>query len=547
MQVFLWVHKTAHQNIPNLLLQIFHGFGSPIDHYFHYSCSHERQIFGSVIVATTLPFILLFFLFSLSLPHTMASRTTTDYSKPPRGLRWRSNTFFILSTVAIGLFTDLFLYGLIVPILPFILSDRISIPHSEIQSYTSILLACYAGASLVFSLPAGYIADKLSTRQLPFLVGLVALTLATILLFVGKSIAALIVARILQGTSAAVVWTIGMALVMDTVGSENLGVTVGSIFSFISVGELLAPVVGGIVYKKAGPNAVLGLGLGLLVVDFAMRLLVIEKKVAARYGLVDPPLDHSSDTETGQDDEDANEESPLVGKKDDLEDWKIPKGQPNWVKVLPVIYCLRNPRLLCAQLVAFTQAVLFGVFEATIPTEAQDLFGFDSLKAGVMFVPLVLPYLLLGPLAGKAVDKYGVKPACVIGFSFQAIPLTLLRIPHAGGGSEIAKFGVFVALGGLGMSAISSPSFVEASYVVEKYYKANKDFFGEEGPYAQLYAINSVFFCCGLTVGPLVAGWLRDNIGYGNMNAVIAGFCILVSIVNFFYIGGKPRILRKTA
>ena len=476
----------------------------------------------------------------------MASGTTADHNTPPRGLRWRSNTFFILSTVAVGLFTDLFLYGLIVPILPFILSDRVSIPHSEIQSYTSILLACYAGASVVFSLPTGYISDKLPARQLPFLVGLGALTLATILLFVGKSIVTLITARILQGTSAAVVWTIGMALIMDTVGSEKLGVTIGSIFSFISVGELVAPVVGGVVYKKGGPNAVLGLGLGLLAIDFAMRLLVIEKKVAARYGLVEFPSDNSSEREA-QGEEDANEESPLMGKKDDLEDWEISKDQPKWVKALPIVYCLRNPRLLCAQLVAFTQAALIGVFDATIATEAQDLFGFDSLKAGLLFAPLVLPYLLLGPLAGKAVDKYGVKPACVIGFSFQAIPLILLRIPHAGGGAEIAKFGICLAASGFGLAMISSPSIVEASGVVEKYYQANKDFFGEQGPYAQLYAINSVFFCAGLTVGPLVAGWLRDSIGYGNMNACIAGFCILVSIVSFFFMGGKPRILRKSA
>jgi MFS family permease len=439
-----------------------------------------------------------------------------------------------------GLFTDLFLYGLVVPILPFILSDRISIPHSEIQSYTSILLACYAGASVVFSLPAGYIADKLSARQLPFLVGLVALALSTILLWLGQSIAVLIIARLLQGMSAAVVWTIGMALVMDTVGSDKLGVTIGSIFSIISVGELVSPVLGGVVYEKAGSGAVFGMGFGLLAIDFIMRVLVIEKKVAARYGLLDPLSDNSQDEEAG-------EESPLLGQNNDQENWKVPKDQPNWVKTFPIIYCLHNPRLLTAQAVAFAQAALLGVFDATIPTEAQDLFGFDSLKAGVLFMPLVLPYLLLGPLAGKGVDKYGVKPAAFIGFSYIAIPLILLRIPHVGGTEEIVKFCVFIALSGLGLALISSTSVVEASAVVEKYHLANKDFFGEEGPYAQLYAINSVFFCLGLTVGPLIAGGLRDSIGYGNMNAVVAGFCIAVSILSFFYMGGKPSIFREMA
>lgn len=147
----------------------------------------------------------------------------------PIGLKWRSSTLFIVSTVGIGLFTDLFLYGLVVPILPFILQDRVNLPHDQIQSHVSGLLAAYAGASVLFSPPAAILADRLPTRQLPFLVGLTALLLATLLLFLGQTVAVLTVARVLQGISAAVVWTIGLALVLDTVGPENLGKTIGSV------------------------------------------------------------------------------------------------------------------------------------------------------------------------------------------------------------------------------------------------------------------------------------------------------------------------------
>ena len=147
----------------------------------------------------------------------------------PIGLNWRSSTLFIVSTVGIGLFTDLFLYGLVVPILPFILQDRVDLRPDQIQSHVSGLLAAYAGASVLFSPLAGIIADKLPTRQLPFLVGLTALLLATLLLFLGQNVAVLTVARVLQGISAAVVWTIGLALVLDTVGPGNLGKTVGSV------------------------------------------------------------------------------------------------------------------------------------------------------------------------------------------------------------------------------------------------------------------------------------------------------------------------------
>lgn len=135
------------------------------------------------------------------------------------------------ATVAVGLFTDLFLYGLIVPILPFMLRDRIDLPQDKVQAYTSGLLAAYAGASVLFSIPAGWVADKTGARQTPFLAGLAALLGATILLGVGQSIAVLVVARVLQGISASVVWTVGLAMVLDTVGSENLGKVIGSVWN----------------------------------------------------------------------------------------------------------------------------------------------------------------------------------------------------------------------------------------------------------------------------------------------------------------------------
>jgi MFS family permease len=148
---------------------------------------------------------------------------------PPWGLRWRASTLFIIATVAVGLFTDLFLYGLIVPILPFMLRDRVDLPEEKVQSYVSAMLAAYAGASVVFSLPAGIIADKVRTRQAPFLSGLAALLAATLMLAFGQSIPVLIVARVLQGTSSAFVWTVCLAMILDTVGPGNLGKTIGSV------------------------------------------------------------------------------------------------------------------------------------------------------------------------------------------------------------------------------------------------------------------------------------------------------------------------------
>ncbi|KAL8971961.1 MAG: hypothetical protein Q9197_003004 [Variospora fuerteventurae] len=464
------------------------------------------------------------------------------------GLAWRSSTLYIVSTVGMSLFTDLFLYGLVVPILPFILVDRVNLPKDQVQGHVSVILAAYAGASVLFSPLAGVIADRVSTRQAPFLLGLLALSGATIMLSLGQSVPVLIVARALQGISAAVVWTIGLAMVLDTVGPNNLGKTFGSIFAFISVGELAAPVLGGVAYKKAGYPGVFGMAYALLAIDFVMRLMLIEKKVAAQW---DVTQESGNDDEEEEDqvgnageEEDANEEEPLLRKKEE-ENYKVPDGQSKVVKSYPILYCLKDPRLLTALLLAFNHAALLAAFDATIPMEAEQLFGFDSLKSGLLFIPLVLPYLLLGPVAGWMVDRYGPKPAAVLGFGYLVPASILLRLVRSGGTSQVVIFCVLLSLNGIGLALIGSPSIVDASYVVQRYDRANPDFFGQQGPYAQLYGINSMVFNLGLTLGPLFSGSLKERIGYGNMNVVIAMFCLVTSLLSFIFVGGKPRVMKR--
>ena len=427
--------------------------------------------------------------------------------------------------------------------IPFILRDRLDIPQSQVQFWTSFLLASFAGASVLFCLPSGIISDRSSSRQWPFLAGLIALFSATALFSVAQSILWLVVARILQGMAAAVVWTVGMALLMDTVGSENLGEALGTVFSITSVGELIAPVVGGVAYERFGSNAVFGVGFLLIAIDLVMRIFLIEKKTAAEYG----PLDSGSITSDLTDEEAVTEQTPLVAKNDILEeDWKLPPNLPAWVRTFPIVYCLRNPRLLVAMVFSMAQAIIIGVYDATLPIEAQVLYNFNSLQAGLLFAPLVFPNLIFGPIMGKAVDRYGTKPSAVIGMAFLAVALNLLRIPQAGSTAttrqyEIAKLCTILAFNSIGLSIISAPGVVEQSNVVKNYHLANKEFFGEQGPYAQLYAFNSIFFSAGLAVGPMMAGMLRESYGYGNMNTAVSGLCLMVSILSYFYMGEKPR------
>jgi hypothetical protein len=60
----------------------------------------------------------------------------------------RSSKGFVVVVVCVAVFTDIFLYGLIVPMLPFALAERVGLSGGDIQRWNSILLASY-GASIL--------------------------------------------------------------------------------------------------------------------------------------------------------------------------------------------------------------------------------------------------------------------------------------------------------------------------------------------------------------------------------------------------------------
>ncbi|KAB2581390.1 putative MFS-type transporter [Lasiodiplodia theobromae] len=486
-------------------------------------------------------------------PTTAQPAVENEPPPPPTGLRWRSSRWFIVSTVGMGIFTDMVLYCLIVPVLPFMLQDRIHLPADQIQSQVSNLLAVYAAASVVSSPITGLLADRWTSRQMPFLLGLSSLLIATFLLALGQTIAALVVARALQGLSAAVVWVVGLALLVETVGSDNMGAVIGSIYSLMTVGGLISPVLGGILYRETGYTGVFGISVAIVLIDFIMRLLVIERKVAMQYEQQEtstaklPYGPGSISRETAPFPfNDTNENTPLLGRQH-------PKPDPRYrlsakhlskksflARHVPILVLLPNPRLLTSLLVGFVQALLFGTFDSTIPVAAKENYGFNSLRAGLLFLSLGSFDLFMGPLAGWAVDRFSPRVVAVVGYAWLTPVLSLFQLLAVpGGGHEIAVYCVLLSLCGIGIAIVNAPSLVEAGLVVDRFHEANPELFGARGPHAQLYGLNSMIWNLGLAVGPLVAGWLKTWLGYGNMMAVMAAVCGVTAVLSFFFMGRK--------
>lgn len=72
------------------------------------------------------------------------------------------------------------------------------------------------------------------------------------MLCIGSSIVVLILGRLFQGIAAAVVWVVGLALLVDTVGKDEIAKSMGIVSAATSGAVFLGPLLGGVVYDRGG-------------------------------------------------------------------------------------------------------------------------------------------------------------------------------------------------------------------------------------------------------------------------------------------------------
>ncbi|KAL8826460.1 MAG: hypothetical protein Q9170_007393 [Blastenia crenularia] len=417
----------------------------------------------------------------------------------------------------------------------------------RVQWWNSFIFAIFGAAILIGSPICGWVADRTPNRSITFYTGLLILAAATILFGFARASWVLVISRLFQGLSAAIVYTVGLALLVDTVGRDNIGQWMGTALSSSSFGLIVSPLLGGIVYAKAGYMAVFGMAMALIVVDILMRLVMIEKKMAVKYKPADEvtPANGFYGTFTTQQSEDHGHTNGSIssGKRQDNADdapllVNVSKEPPRAKGKMPTILVLLGmPRLLAAIYGIFVNVAILAAFDGVLPLYVKTLFGWNSLNAGLIFLCLAIP-ALTGPLVGKLSDKVGPRWIAVAGCSLTAPPLILLRlVAHDSTEQKILLCGLLVCCG-FTLILIVSPVAADLSAVVEAKEQANPDAFGPGGAYAQAFALFNCAMAAGTLFGPVVAGSLVDNHGWGVMTAAMGAFAFSGAIPAFFYTGG---------
>ncbi len=326
-----------------------------------------------------------------------------------------------------------------------------------------------------------WLADRIASRRPLLLLGLGLMGVATVLFYLATNVYILVVNRFLQGLSAAIVYSGGLALLVDTVGQAEIGQWMGLALSSANAALLVSPLVGGIVYAHAGYHAVFAVMLTLVGVDILLRLAVIEKGDAARwrermrYGstVEAPPASVRALNASAAADADAGIGAPHdVGKDAGRKQRAIRNGQPRSGRAAerqpllgapvaaakppprraesrlpPMLVLLRSPRLLTAVYGVFIETILVIGFDAVIPTFVKRTFGWDSSRAGLIFLTITVPSLA-APLVGRLSDRHGPRPVALTGFLLAGPTTAALALVDHESFRQIVLFCVLLTITG---------------------------------------------------------------------------------------------------
>ncbi len=392
-------------------------------------------------------------------------------------LKMDRNQVMGLLVVAIAIFTDMLVYSIVVPILP-----QYAAELGASQQVIGLMFACYAVTFLAASPIVGMLSDKIG-RKKPMIIGLVGLLVSTLMFAFASDIAMLVIARALQGISAAVTWTAGLALLADLYPASSRQQAMGLALSGSFAGMLIGPGVGGFLYEYGGYMLPFLAIAGLVVIDGIARIFLLK----------DPPIA-------------TNDEKPSIMR------------------------LLKKPTFVLLAGVITLISVVMSMLEPTLPLYLLNTLEVSPGLIGVLFTVMALSSVVVAPLSYIVANKLGRRRTIVAGLICTALLLPFVALA----GSFLAELAIMALIGAtlaLGLSSVPT-EMTEIS-----------DRMGSGG-YGAVFSVYNIAMSAGMMIGPAAGGLLAGYLGMAAGMMVgglgVVAYAVLLSISMRSSPGGIP-------
>ncbi|KAG4433951.1 hypothetical protein IFR05_010564 [Cadophora sp. M221] len=477
--------------------------------------------------------------------------------------KWRSSRNLVVGTACVALFTETLLGGFPVPMLPYMLEERLQRDPSKTPATTSRLLSSHGFVTMICSPLFAKLFDtwKSSSQKGPLFLSLGLCLVGTALVALTPTLSALYLGRVLQAIAGSAAWLVCTDMITQNAGKGGLGTVMGLSTSFITIGTVSGPMFGGVLLGWFGYWAAWSVPMALLCLDMIARLVVrqperyINLQISTSASEANdrkpdtvPPSYPHSDVEGF-----PTETSPLLlvpstsnTTMDLASDLKAEMGSDsdavaethNFYAVM-----LRDASIWASILNTIVQAAIRAGFNATLPVYLRDTFNWGPSSVGATFFALQAPVIFLSPFLGLVRDRVGVRIPTTVGWGLLCPLLCLLGVPGSGlswfeGSQETEQVAFIVCICGIGLFLpfVQGAGALHMRNMVWRLEETDPHMFGSNGGRTRCFAMISVSFNTGLTLGPAIAGELFRTIGYLYMNIILGAISLVLAIVTFIFI-----------
>ncbi len=371
--------------------------------------------------------------------------------------------WWTLAAVSFGLFMIMLDNTVVNVALPSIQRD-LGASVSSLQWIVTGYALTFAALMLI----GGKLADAYG-RRLVFVVGIVVFTLASLWCGLAGSETELILARIVQGSGAALMNPATLSIIAATFPPRERGTAIGIWAGVSALALAIGPLVGGLLTEHLSWNWIFFVNIPVGVIGIAASYAFITESKDDTHVRLDLPGLFTSAL-------------ALFALTYGL----IEANQYGWgsarivgsfvvamVALVVFIQLERRQRAPMLDLTLFRSGTyaganlamllvalaMFGVFFFT-SLYMQNVLGYSAVQAGASFLPMTLMVILIAPLAGKASDRYGSRWLMTGGMIL--IGAQLLYLSQLGSDATFWNLFPGFLVGGLGMSLTMTPTAAAA-------------------------------------------------------------------------------------
>ncbi|WP_301665390.1 MFS transporter [Methanoculleus frigidifontis] len=370
----------------------------------------------------------------------------------------------ILLLVAGVIFIDMAVYSLVIPVLP----SYIRLLGVD-AGMLGVIFGMYPAMLFLFSIPMGLLSDRVGRRPV-LIVGMVLLAASTALFGLAATVPALILARSIQGISAAATWSAGLALLADTYGQGELGEKMGVTMAAMSVGMVIGPVAGGYLYEYVGYTATFIIpSAGAALMALGLFLLPLPRRLQPAHR--------------------------------------------------------RRPALLPASgislLAVYAAAVIgvaatYGILEPFLPVYLADTFAASPAVVGVVLGLLAFAAIVGQPIAGRLADRHATGRMLIVA----GILVAGLALAAAMRAPDLRIVAGAVLLLGFALSIALIPTLPLMA-----------DLYRDEDAQGVAYGVYNSFFSVGLALGPFAGALLAGPLAVESILILSAVLLTVAGIV----------------